>query len=460
MIRRTVLEWQPIRHGEGPECIPEWAADRIASVAARSPLGGEGGARILTHGRKELRAAQVVGVVAAEGCSLEILPKIDFPEEFDDQKRSGRIRKQLVHMLAVVLDMKISSGAVTDLGWQKENLLEILIGLFSRKLADLLRQGMPRRYVSYEDDLSALRGQLNITRQFTSLIAHPQRLACRFDALSPDTALNQIMKAAISRLARISRSNENQRRLSELAFAYAEIGDVPIQALRWHELILDRTNERWSEVVNLARLLLGNRFQTTSGGKGRGFSLLFEMNTLFEEYISVMLRRALAGSSLSVTSQGGRLYCLEDVENGTRRFMTKPDILIKQESRVELVLDTKWKRLSAQIDDPKQGVSQSDIYQMMAYGQIYQCPRLMLLYPHHAQLCKPEGISGHHLVSGGDGRLFTATIDVSTTEEMITRVQRLCRSGGVGQFDMASASGALAGHDREPDEIGALTGIF
>jgi len=303
---------------------------------------------------------------------------------------------------------------------------------------------MPRRYVDCEDDLSALRGQLDITRQFTALIPHPQRLACRFDALSADTALNQVMKAAVSRLARISRSNENHRRLAELAFAYAEIADVPIQALKWHELVLDRTNERWSEVVNLARLLLGNRFQTTSNGKGRGFSLLFEMNTLFEEYVSVMLRRALVGSGLSVTSQGGRLYCLEDVESGARRFMTKPDILIKQGSEVVLVLDTKWKRLGAQIDDPKQGVSQSDIYQMMAYGQIYQCQRLMLLYPHHTELRRPEGITGHHLVSGGDGHIITATIDVSTTEEMIMRIRRLCGPEGPVQLDIASANAARA----------------
>ncbi len=97
------------------------------------------------------------------------------------------------------------------------------------------------------------------------------------------------------------------------------------------------------------------------------------MNTLFEEYIARMLKRALAGSELSVHPQGGRLYCLEDIDSSTKRFMTKPDILVKRGASVELIIDTKWKRLSARIDDPKQGVSQADVYQMMAYGRIYQC---------------------------------------------------------------------------------------
>ena len=42
-------------------------------------------------------------------------------------------------------------------------------------------------------------------------------------SLSADVALNRIMKAAVTRLARIARTADNQRRLRELAFAYADI---------------------------------------------------------------------------------------------------------------------------------------------------------------------------------------------------------------------------------------------
>lgn len=186
MIRRTVLEWKRIAYGQGKEEIPEWAADRLAAVARVSPLGGEGGARILAHGRRDLRAGQVVGVVAAEGCSLEILPKIDGLGEGVDDSSRGLIRRRLVHMLAVAIDVDIADGRVTELGWQRENVLEILIGLFARKLADAVRLGLPRSYISHEEDLPALRGRLNAIRQFTTLAASPQRLACRYDVLSPD----------------------------------------------------------------------------------------------------------------------------------------------------------------------------------------------------------------------------------------------------------------------------------
>lgn len=414
MIQRTVLEWGSLSYGEGDDSIPEDAAARLMAVARASSLGGSEGGRILNHGRRAITARQVVGVLAAEGVVLEILPKIDVPAA-GAQAQLGQIRERLVHMLAVALDINIAVGAMTELGWQKHTLLEILIGLFARKLADEVRKGMPRRYLAHADDLAALRGRLNVTRQFTTLIARPDRLACLYDDLSPDILLNQIMKAAVDQLMRVSVSPENQRRLRELAFFYADIRKVPPSSLAWDGLILDRTNSRWRELVELARLLLGDRFQTTSTGNARGFSLTFDMSRLFEAYIARQLKRALTGTDRTVHAQGGRLYCLEEPETSTGRFMTKPDILVKRGGSVEMVIDTKWKRIGRVLDDPKRGVSQNDVYQMIAYGQLYDCTDLMLLYPHHTEIGSDLGPLSNHGVVGTDRRLHTGTVMLDGT---------------------------------------------
>jgi 5-methylcytosine-specific restriction enzyme subunit McrC len=422
VIRRTILEWESIRYGDAADEMPENGAARIAAVAAASPLSGRGGGGVLEHGRKALRARGIVGVVAAPGFALEILPKIEFAGE-NPANSTGSIRRRLVHMLAVALDLKIDVGQVTSLDWQRETLLEILIRLFSTKLAGAVREGMPRRYVEQADDLPTLRGRLNVTRQFTVLAAEASRLACRFDALTHDIALNQIMKAAVIRLSSSAQSWDNQRRLRELAFAYADISSVSPLALPWDRVVLDRNNAHWRELLNLARLLLGERFQTTSAGASNGFSLLFEMNTLFEEYIARMLTRALANTDLRVIRQGGRLYCLETLDRHGL-FQTRPDILIKQGDEVVQVIDTKWKRIGARMDDPKQGVSQADVYQMMAYGQLYRCKRLSLLYPHHSAISSGEGILATHNFTASEHRLETVSIDISLSAGLNTRLRR------------------------------------
>ena len=421
MIRRTVLEWQKINYGSDPDdvrTIPHEAADNIAAVAAASPLP------VLEHGRKALRARGAVGIIAAEGCSLEILPKIDVGPSRPEIEES-EIRKRLVNMLAVAYDMHIDVGMITELQWQSETLLEILIRVFADKLTDAVRKGMPRRYIEQEDDLPVMRGSLDVVRQFTVFAANPSRLACRFDDLSEDMEINRIMKAAVTVLRNTAQSRDNQRRLRELSFIYADISDVPVSTLRWDKATIDRSNERWRDLLELARLLLENRFQTTTGGSSRGFSLLFEMNVLFEEYIGRLMAKALSRSGMRVVLQGGRRYCLENKETNKGSFQTKPDILIKRGGKVVQIIDTKWKRISPHADDQKGGMSQSDVYQMMAYSQIYGCPRLMLLYPHHANIQAIEGIHASYRIADGDATLHSATFDVGKSHKITEQTARI-----------------------------------
>ncbi|MYN68136.1 MAG: restriction endonuclease, partial [Acidobacteria bacterium] len=330
MIRRTIREWGRIRYGTDETTIPASHADQLAAAARASVFSGLANEGVLEHGRKELRARGVVGVIATPGCQLEILPKIDGTGESGVDNTT--LRRRLIHMLAIARNIRIDAGAITQLGWQRHTLLELLIRLYCGKLADAVRQGIPQQYTEQEDDLPTLRGRLDVTRQFSILPVSPQKLACRFDARSPDIALNQVMRAAIDKLSRVAQAPDNQRALRELSFAYSDISSVPPGALRWDLIVLDRTNTRWRELLSLARLLLGDRHQQTSAGPIDGYALLFEMNILFEEYVARLLARALADADLSVSAQGGHRDCLFDGEAG--RFRTRPDLIVRRGSQI------------------------------------------------------------------------------------------------------------------------------
>lgn len=420
----SLREWESLPHGDGEGCIPQHLAERLVALAKASPFAGRGGGGVLEDRRHDLRARGVVGVLAVPGCTMEILPKIDVGEQEGSAQEAREVRKRLVHMLAVALDLKIETGRMTDLDWQRETLLEILVRIFCDKLTETVRKGMPRRYTHHEQDLPNLRGSLDVPRQFTRHIANPGRLACRYDELSEDIALNRIMKATIGHLARMSRNATNVQRLRELAFVYAEVSEVSVPALRWEDVVINRTNSAWKELLGMARLFLGNRYQTTSVGLGQGSALLFEMNALFEEYIGRLVAKALAGSEFHVTLQGGRLFCLTSLDDEREAFQTRPDILIKRGNQVVHVIDTKWKRIFARVDDPKQGVSQADVYQMMAYAHLYEAQRLTLLYPHHAALGDEEGIRAQFRVTGQETVLRTASFDISNGRDLVGRIRK------------------------------------
>ncbi|MEO9780023.1 MAG: restriction endonuclease [Sedimentitalea sp.] len=413
----SIREWEKIAFGKDSDPISEGQAERLAKVARNSAFSGSNGEGVLEHRRKHLRARGVVGVISSADCQLEILPKIDASGE--QYAAPETLRRRLVHMLSVARDLRIDAQTTASLGWQRDTLLEILIRIFCQKMTEAVRHGIPRRYIAHTDDLPAVRGRLNVTRQFSVLAAQPQHLACQYDELSPDIDLNRVMKAAISKLSRVATAADNLRSLRELSFAYADITNVAPSALRWDRITLDRTNDRWRELLSLAKFLLGDRHQTTNAGASDGHALLFEMNVLFEEYVAKLLKRGLAGTPFRVTSQGGQRDCLFEGEQG--RFRTRPDILIRHKDDVIMVIDTKWKRISPRIEDAKQGISQGDVYQMMAYSQLYACDRVMLLYPHHQGLSATPPQQTYAIgTAGAPRKLLVSTIDVSRRHSLVT----------------------------------------
>jgi 5-methylcytosine-specific restriction enzyme subunit McrC len=182
MSHCIVREWEylSISDAGGENVVSRAQADHLLSAARRAQkllrTTETDSQHILSDGVQKLRTQQVVGVLAAPAISLEILPKID---RIDD----GKVRSNLIRMLARTKNIAVAYGDLTELDWQNKDLLEILIRLFCNKLFEAVHRGLSRRYVSRGNDVTALRGRLNVKRQFTVLTTSPQWLACHYNEL-------------------------------------------------------------------------------------------------------------------------------------------------------------------------------------------------------------------------------------------------------------------------------------
>jgi len=424
MVSIALSEWEhlPIRaDGADRSVTPDQADQLIAgAIAVERKLGmasGEG-ASVLVRTHKALCARQVVGVLATAETDLEILPKIDTLGE-------QGVRNVLVHMLARAWDLPISDGEAALFSQQEKTLLEVLIRLFCERLFKAVHRGLSRRYLDHEEDLPSLRGRLDIQRQFSANIVTPNRLACQFSELSADIALNQILKETVAQLSKVSRSMRNRRLLMELELAFADISRVAPDRLPWDRVHLDRTDTRYKDLFQLARALMQRRWQTTTTGKQAGTALMFEMNTLFEDFIGRHVRSIGRASGRSVSLQGPRHFILRD-EKGAPRFATKPDIVVKGAEGVH-IMDIKWKRLVSADVDTKRGVSQADVYQMLAYGQVYEAKRLTLLYPHHRGLGQEAGVVATFAMPQTGVKLEIATVDVAQLKSVPAQCLDLMR---------------------------------
>ena len=100
--------------------------------------------------------------------------------------------------------------------------------------------------------------------------------------------------------------------------------------------------------------------------------------------------------------------------SGELLFKTVPDIHIENFKGRTWIIDTKWKLLKKSSEDRKYGVSQADVYQMLAYSVTHKCDRLILLYPHQSGAQRICGIQSiFTFVERPDTKLYIATIDLS-----------------------------------------------
>ena len=398
----TCREWEELPAGE----LTQAEIDRLIRAATNAARrAGFAEDAILKSTETGLAAQQVVGVLAAPGIAVEILPKVDGPD--------GAVRAALVQMLAVVRDFDVPTSDLAAMSTQRHNWLELLIALFAKRLRTAIRHGLPRRYVRHEEDLAVLRGTLNVKHQFTHLVVRPDLVACRFDELSENTPLNRVCRAAATRLAGMTRSLESHRRLMELL---ARLDNVADSASPLTEPVsLDRTNTAFHDVYRLARMFLSDPWQDTRSGGTPGFSFLFPMNVLFEEFVGRSLQKALGPGKVRL--QRPSRAALKS-ETGRHRFGLRPDIVVGARGR-PVVLDTKWK-------NPAGAPSKDDTWQMLVYGQAYRAKRLILVYPWHRGI-GDEGIHRRWTVTGADYRLETATVDVGRPETVPQSLLKLFR---------------------------------
>lgn len=410
----TCKEFGRIGVGEG-KALTKVEAQRFLALAEhmRPQLDN---VRVLIPETGAVRAQQVVGVLVIPGKTVEILPKVDG----DD----GHVRRALVHMIAVAHDLKVADAELAALATQRHDLLEIVIGLFVQKLSAAVRRGLPRRYIGHEDDLSMLRGRLNVVRQFTQLAVRPDVLACRYDELSEDTPLNRVLKAAVKRLVGVTRSDANARRLVELAARFEFVGDSAYPL--GERVNRDRTNTAFHDLYQWARFFLAGDWQATTGGKVPGFPLLFRMNVLFEEFIGKSLQRVLGLGRVGLQKRS--VYALQDAE-GNDLFNLRPDVLIDAKGGRPIVLDTKWKKLKPK-KRPKLGVRESDVYQMLVYAGAHRAKRVILLYPWHKAL--GLGIA-RWSAQGPEGERIPfdiATVDVGNPETVPDALRQIVNGLG------------------------------
>ncbi|MCG9640310.1 McrC family protein [Vibrio sp. Isolate34] len=339
------------------------------------------------HGIKVLQVKNYVGVLCTPaGEHIEILPKVGKKSECTE-KGINQSRDILLMMLKRLGEFRCLSSSNSSVMSREMPLLEVFIRQFLDSVNHLAKRGLRSDYSSVQDNLPFQKGKLFVSKQLRHNLVNKHKFFVEFDEFLQDRPANRLIRSALNKLTSIARTAGNQRLLCELQFAFADIPlsvDIKQDFMR---LKMDRGMSDYQTPLAWSRIILEGMSPLSMKGEAQALSLLFPMETVFESYVASVLSSALPeGAELSTQARSEYLVS----HNRHDQFMLKPDLIVTKPDKVQIVLDTKWKLID--VDAHNYGLSQSDLYQMFAYGHKY-LPKiggdLVLIYPAHDEFEKP-----------------------------------------------------------------------
>lgn len=333
-----------------------------------------------------------VGTIPLDDIQIEILPKIPLVE---NNIEAEKIRFFEILQSIDYFKEKIFSNSKIEI--TDTSILEIFIYLFIEEVEKILKKGLIYKYVDKNRNLNIFKGKLDINSHIKYNFSHKERFFMKFDKFLMDSLENIIIKLTIQKLKKVSINPKNKENLNKIGHYFENVSILENSIENLKCLTFNRMNDYYKNAIQWAKIFLDNQSSSIfSTNNGKMLSVLFPMETIFENYIAnklVNIIQKKISSELLIKIQDSSCsifsnISLNNIEIDNNILRIRPDIVIKNKNTKEIfILDTKWKVLNKL--DEKFKISTEDIYQMLAYVKTYNdrnknnytCKKAYLIYP-------------------------------------------------------------------------------
>ena len=315
-----------------------------------------------------ITAKNYVGLISFhDGTVIEVLPKVA-KLGVDDSK------ELLIDMLKTVKELPFKTFNTAKLHIDKMPLLEVFISMFINEVKILLQKGLKSDYVLHQENEKFLKGKLLFHNHIKENLTHKERFYVEYHLYNLDRPENRLIKATLEYLFKASNFAKNKKDLQMILLSFDEVSISKNIDVDFALCSIGRDMRAYEQVLQWCKIFLkGNSFSNTKGSN-LATALLFPMERLFESYVAEKLRKALDLKMYNLKAQDSKHHLFE------KKFALRPDIVVENKViKACVVMDTKWKLLNVYSNN--YGISQSDMYQMYAYGKKYKTEKVVLLYP-------------------------------------------------------------------------------
>jgi len=334
---------------------------------------------------KTLQVKNYAGVISLPGNAfIEVLPKTGRREDNIDIAR-----QQLLMMLRTLKSFRHIATSASRVRTSKMPLMDVFIQQFIDSVQQIVRQGLKRDYIRQQDNLSWMKGKLRVSAQLSKNCVRRDRFQVEFDDYSTERPENRILKTAIDKIRRQISNPQLLIQVNSLQVHFDDIAPVGDVRIAFGEVHLDRHMRHYELALAWARLILMGQSPHCMQGDANAISLLFPMEAVFESFVTAWMRHRYNDNwHVEAQVDSHTLVRL----NGKGLFKLRPDIHLRPRGDnwdQPKICDVKWKMVEGGRATLEQ--SQTDLYQMLAYGMNYQegIGDMLLIYPSHEGFSQP-----------------------------------------------------------------------
>lgn len=304
----------------------------------------------------------------------------------------------------------ISTGAE-----ESPDLPNLLARVLIEGTRSLLKRGLDRGYLPHEEELSTIRGHIELGPTLQLQARNMRRVHCAYDDLSHDLLHNQLLKASLKRLAQANSMDRTlARELQRLWTRMADVADIRLSTAAFARVQLHRNNARYDLLLKICELAFACMIPDKAGS-GYGFQNVLrderKMALVFQDFVRNYYR--VSQRAFRVKPYQLEWQAVPLTTNGVGRLpFMRTDVYLESAAR-RIIIDTKYYAEALQTHYGSLSFRSENLYQVFSYLRNdavaepnFALAEGMLLYPQ-----VQHSLDATYVIHGHRVRL--ATVDLA-----------------------------------------------
>lgn len=244
-----------------------------------------------------------------------------------------------------------------------DNIAELMAAILVKGIATQLKRGLQKEYIGRTEELSLLRGKIDVSESVKTQTMLKSQMVCSYDEFSVDGLMNRILKSTVYLLLKSDISAKRKKELKKLMVFFADVELIDLNIVNWN-IQYNRTNQTYQMMISICYLVVKGLLQTNSYGNTKLMDFIDEqrMCYLYEKFILQYYKKEFPQLSVNASRISWQLDNGED----TLLPIMQSDISLQKDNTV-LIIDAKYYSHTTQVKYDKHSLHSNNLYQIFTY---------------------------------------------------------------------------------------------